>query len=107
LGDVMTTSIGICNDAFHIQERGLILAYHLYAKSDYITNDKITAHIVLNGKETHTIDVVLSPIIGGKRHRYDLTPYSLLVTDEIPKDELIGAKIYLESNIEFWQSESE
>lgn len=55
-----------------------------------------------DGKEKYQAKCQAVELIIHKRHRYDLIPISLIISDTISKTEVIGSNIYLICDYLFW-----
>ena len=76
-----------CNDAFELKEIGTILSVYLYLKKGVVKHgDKFTATVVKHGKEINKVDGTYGVIFSGKKHRYDMDLFSIILSDLNIKD---------------------
>ena len=99
----MTCKLGKCIDAFNVKGRGLILGYELYSSDNISHYSEVKAKIIKEGVEIQEVNCVFGYVLSGKRDRYDMTRYSITVTEEIDKKIIIGSEVYLLCDYNFWQ----
>lgn len=102
----MITNLGECYDAFAIRGRGLVLGFILYTDADFEVGQKVIGKIVKNGQVVREVGCELGIVLSGKRHRYDMSPVSLIIGEPIEKSEVVGHEVHLVCDYEFWQPDS-
>jgi hypothetical protein len=103
----MICKLGKCIDAFDIKESGLILAYELYSSDNITHYSKVKAKIIKEGVEVQEVNCVLGYVLSGKRARYDMSRYSITITEKIDKKNIIGSEVYLLCEYNFWQPDKD
>ena len=99
--------LGKCLDAFEIAQRGLVLAYSLYTQSPISHGQKVTGWLRRDGQDIRPIQCEFGYVLGGKKARYDMTPFCLMIVGTCTKAEVIGSHVLLDCPYEFWQPPSE
>ena len=97
------TKIGQCLDAFDVKGRGTILAFHLYAPKGKIKHgQKTKISLCKQGNELGVFEGEYAIILSGKKHRYDMDPFSLVICENGKKTEAIDSTVYVHDDIDFW-----
>jgi len=103
----MICKLGKCVDAFDLKVLGLILGYDLYSSDNIPNYSEVKAKIIKEGVEILEVNCVIGYVLGGKRARYDMSRYSIIVTEKIDKKIIIGSEVYLLCEHTFWQPDKD